>query len=234
MPLLSKVVSFDYNKHLPQSSSEKTSDLFFLVTALFIANSKDKEITKLTLQKTLFQSVQSLAAKDISFLNTFFFINTYGPFNNIFYQYMEGLEQADLVKTEGKTIDLTAKGLRVVSDLLSEISQDTEMQTVLLDLEQRVERYAGDPTKAINETHALRVIDTTNNQKVKTIKELIKELNPEQKFITGTQFKYIEPNKKPSKRVQAPAKTINELEEILAKVEPSDYEKTSDLSLLFS
>ena len=68
--MIPKVVHFDYKKHLPQSSSGKTNDLFFILAALYIANEEEKDLTKLTLEKVLFQASKSLAeTKKYKFLN---------------------------------------------------------------------------------------------------------------------------------------------------------------------
>lgn len=232
MPPKLKLVNFDYNKHLPQTSAEKTNDLFYLIAALFIANSEDKVITKLELFKALFKSTQTLAEKDIAFLNTYFFINTYGPFNNIFYKYLEELEQAELLTIEGKTIDLTAKGLRVASDLLSSLSEAKDIQPVLQVLKKNVELYAEDGARAINETHSLKVLDTTNNRRIKTIQNLIDEFNTTDKFTSSSQFKYIDPYEQSVKKVRIPPQYINQFEEIIAQINSSDFETKTDLNFL--
>lgn len=232
---LPKLVNFDFNKHLPQSSAEKTSDLFFVLSAAYLAARGEKELTKLMLEKALFKASQALMKEKSRFLNTFFFIDKYGPHNNIFYRYLEELERAGLIELEGRSINLTAKGLRVTSDLLEGVSQDRGLRKILVVLGQKIEEYSRKPSLAVEETHSQKVIDSTDNNKIKTISELIREINPEQQFRKGSQFKYIEPSFKGAvKKVELPPKTINQLESVLAKVEPSDFEQAADIECLFN
>lgn len=231
---LPKVVRFDFNKHLPQSSAEKTNDLFFVLSAMYIANREEEELTRLTLEKTLFKTSQILSERNFSFFNTFFFINTLGPHNNIFYKYMEELERAGLIEVEERAVYLTAKGLRAISEILEKISPNPELQEVLVTLEQKIEEYSKDPDFAIEETHSQKVVDTTDGNKVKTIRQLIREIEPEQQFKTSAQFKYIEPvSEKKIKKIQLPSEFINELESTLASVEPQDFEQDSEINYLF-
>lgn len=235
MKNLPKVVRFDYNKHLPQSAADKTSDLFYILSTLFLAEKAEKNITKLTLEKTLFTTSQELADKNYSFLNTFFYINTYGPHNTIVYQYLEELERADLIKVEKNNIYLTPKGLRVMSDLTSEISENSQLVKTLLMIEKTAQDLLEHPSKSVDITHSLKVIDTTDKKKVKTVEELIKEIGPEQKFEEASQFKYIEPQTTEKvRKVKVPSKIINQLETEIANVEENDFEKRESLQSLFA
>lgn len=228
------VEHFNLKRHLPQTAADKTSDLFYILSALYLANEEEKEVSKITLIKALFKTEQIEAEKKISFLNTFFYINTLGPHNNIIYKYLEELEKANLIKTEGSNINITPKGSRVFSELIN-MSDDKELIDVLLTLKSKIVEYSGNVTKAINDTHNQKVIDTTDNNKEKTIENLIKEIKPEQQFKTASQFKYINPFKDHgSARVSLPAELINKLEGELANVESLDYERTEDITSLFA
>ncbi len=228
---LPRVVSFDFNKHLPQSSAHKTSDLFFILSTVFMVTQEEKEVTQITLEKTLFKI--SLFEEDYSFFNTFFFINTYGPHNNIFYKYLDELERAGLIEFERRSIYLTAKGLSTASEMLEEISNDQDLQKVLIALKKQGKIYSKFAI-AVEETHSLKVIDTTDNNKQKTIEELIREIKPEQQFTKGSQFKYIEPPpRKKVKKIKPPSKVINRLESVLAGVESPDFEQDSKIDFLF-
>lgn len=232
---LPRVVKFNFNKHLPQSSAEKTNDLFFILSTIYMADRKEKELTKLTLEKALFKTSQTLSEKNYSFLNTFFFINTYGPHNNVFYKYLEELGRAGLIELEQRAVYLTARGLSVISDMLEQISDDEDLQKIFLALENKVRKYTNDLNLAMRETHSQKVIDTTDRNKIKTIDDLIKEIKPEKRFKKASQFKYIEPlSEKEVRKVVLPSKIINKLESILAKVEELDFEKDSDISCLFA
>lgn len=231
---LPKVVRFDFNKHLPQSSVDKTNDLFFILATLYLADKEEKEITKLELEKALFKTMQELAYKNYSFLNTFFYINTFGPHNNIFYQYLEELKRAGLIEVEGRNTYLTPKGLRVISDIIDDVAEEKNLITVLLTLKQSVKDYSQRASHAVEETHAQKVVDTTDKNKIKTIHELIDEIKPEQEFERG-QFKYIDPFvTKQVIKATIPSKTVNELETILANVEDSDFEEAEELNTLFA
>lgn len=235
MKNLLKVVRFDYNRHLPQSATDKTSDLFYILSALYLAEKTEKNVTKLILEKALFAASQELAEKDYSFLNTFFYINTYGPHNNIVYQYLEELEKADLIKVEKNNIYLTPKGLRVMSELTSEISENKQLVETLLVLEKTAQYFLEQPSKGVDIIHSLKVVDTTDNQKVKTIKQLIKEIRPEQRFKVASQFKYIEPQTPERvKKVKVPSRVINQLETAIANIEENDFEKRESLQSLFA
>jgi len=234
LPKLPRVVNFNFNKHLPQSFADKTSDLFFVLSTAYLAARKERELTKLMMEKALFKASQILVDKNLRFFNTFFFIDKYGPHNNIFYRYLEELENAELINVEGRAINLTAKGLRVITDLLEEASQDVNVQKVLLALQQKIEEYSNNKSLAVEETHSQRVVDTTDNNKVKTINELIGEVKPGQEFKKASQFKYIEFDAgKRARKIQLPSKLIYQLESTLAKIEPSDFEQSENISHLF-
>lgn len=226
---------FDFNKHLPQTSAEKTSDLFYILSTLYFAERGKLDITRLTLEKTLFKTVEALAEDSYSFLNTFFFINTLGPHNNMFYNYFEELEKAGLIEVEKKSIYLTAKGLRVISELIEEASQKRDLKRVLIELAQKAEGYADDPDRAIKETHSQKIVDTTDKNKVKTIEELINEIKPEQKFETGSQFKYVNPftSKRRAKKIDLPSAVLNKLESVIAEVEDIDFIREEDIRYLY-
>ena len=235
MKNLPKIVRFDYNKHLPQSATDKTSDLFYILSTLYLAEKTEGNITKLTLEKTLFTASQELAYKNYSFLNTFFYINTYGPHNSIIYRYLEELEKADLIEVEKNNIYLTPKGLRVMSELTSEVSEDKQLIETLLVIEKTAQDLSEHPSKGVDITHSLKVVDTTDNKKVKTIEELVKEIGPEQKFKEASQFKYIEPQTTEKiKKVKVPSRIINQLETEIANVEENDFEKRESLQSLFA
>lgn len=233
-----QVVRFNLSKHLPQNLAEKTNDLFFILTAIFIADRSEREITHLTLltlEKALFQTSRLLAKQHLLFLNTYFFINTYGPYNNVFYRYLEELEKGGLLETHEKMISLTARGLRVASEMIEEVPKSPDLEKVLLTLSEEVERYADDPNLALTETHSLQVIDTTDFNKVKTVEDLIKEINPKLKFEKSSQFKYIEPKieGKSTRRSVVPTQALNRLGSELAKVEDIDFEQKESVSCLF-
>lgn len=231
---LPKVVNFDYNKHLPQTSAEKTSDLFFVLSTAYLAARIDKELTKLMLEKALFKASQIFYNQNLRFLNTFFFINKFGPHNNIFYKYLEELENAGLIDLEGNTIGLTAKGLRVASEVIEEATDNEDLQKILVVLEKKIKDYSEKPGLAVDETHSEKVIDSTDKDKVKTIQKIIDEIQPEQQFKRGSEFKYIEPaSEKVSRKIELSVRVINQLEEVLASVEPSDFEKKENLESLF-
>lgn len=233
MSTLPNVEPFNLRKHLPQTAADKTSDLFYILSAVYLANEDEKDVTKLSLIKALFKTAQIKAEQNILFLNTFFYVNTQGPFNNIIYKYLEELEKANLIKTEGRNIFITSKGLRVISELIDN-TNNQETIDILLKLKEKIEAYEN-ASKAISETHSQKVIDTTDRNKVKTIETLINEIKPEEQFKTVSQFKYINPfvgtrvNK-----VSLPQNIINSLEKELANIEEQDYEKTEDLTSLFA
>lgn len=232
---LPKVESFNLNKHLPQSSADKTNDLFYILSAIHLADEDEKEVSKLTLAKALFKTSQIEAENKISFLNTFFYVNTLGPFNNAFYKYLEELEKANLIKTEGRNIYITSKGSRVINDLLDTLGGNKKMINVLMTLRNKILEYSGNATKAIDETHQQKVIDTTDKNKVKTITSLISEINPEQSFKDVSQFKYINPfNEKRIEKIELPPQIINSLERELANIEELDYDKQENISSLFT
>lgn len=235
MKNLPKVVRFDYNKHLPQSATDKTSDLFYILSVLYLAEKPEKNMTKLILEKALFTASKELADKNYSFLNTFFYINTYGPHNSIVYRYLEELEKADLIEVEKNNIYLTPKGLRVMSELTSEVSENRQLIETLLVLEKTAQDFLEYPSKGVDITHSLKVVDTTDNKKIKTIEELIKEISPEQQFREASQFKYIEPQTPEKvKKVKVPSRIINQLETAIANIEENDFEKRENLQSLFA
>ncbi|KKU91951.1 MAG: hypothetical protein UY21_C0008G0010 [Microgenomates group bacterium GW2011_GWA1_48_10] len=233
---LPHVEQFNHTKHLPQTVSDKTSDLFYILTALYIASSEEKVITKLTLEKALFKTSQMLAENEgASFLNTYFYINTLGPHNNIFYKYLEELEKAGLIETQGRNLFLTPKGLAFISGSIDKIASHKDLLEVILLLKDRVETYSDNPNRAIEETHSQKVVDSTDRGKVKTVKELITEIKPEQQFERPSQFKYIDPSPtKKTKKMEIPARVINDLENALANVEREDFEKEENINLLFA
>ena len=231
---LPRVEPFNVKKHLPQTSADKTNDLFSILSALHFANEKEKEVTKLTLIKALFKTSQIEAKEKIAFLNTFFYINTLGPHNNVIYKYLEELERANLIKTEGRNIYITSKGSRVMSDLINSLPQEKELISVLLNLKGKTEEYSNNAAKAISDTHSQEVIDTTDDNTVKTIGLLIQEINPRQLFNTANQFKYINPfNNSGIKKVNLPSNLINTFEKELANIEELDYSRAENISSLF-
>lgn len=232
---LPQVVRFDFNKHLPQTSGDKTNDLFYILAAIYIADKKEREITRLTLEKTLFKTTQKLAEKNRAFLNTSFYINTYGPHNNIIYSYLEELQRAGLIVDEKRNIYLTPKGLRVMSELIEEVSDKKELIDVFLSLEKTVKDFVSNSTKAVAETHAQKVLDTTDANKIKTIEELIEEIRPEQEFKKASQFKYIElPFSSKISKLGLTARVINKLESVIANVEEQDFESSENLKSIFA
>lgn len=236
LPKLPIVEQFNWKKHLPQTSADKTNDLFYILSAIYSANEEDKEVSKITLTKALFRTAQIEAEKKVSFLNTFFYVNTLGPFNNIIYKYLEELEKANLIRTERRNIYITSKGSRVVNDLIDTL-KDTNRQTerILATLAVKMKEYSGNVTKTIDETHNQKVIDTTDNDKIKTITTLIKEIKPEQSFKSASEFKYINPFTEGSiEKINLPAGTINYFENELASIDELDYDKSEDISALFT
>lgn len=235
---LLKIVKFDYNKHLPQSFSSKTNDLFFILAALFMAADEEKELTKLTLEKVLFRTVKDLAdKKKYSFLNTFFYINTYGPHNNMFYKYLEELQNGGLAQVNGNKVYLTVQGINILRDMIEDLSKKEDLLAVFIALKGYVEKYSGDDSSlAVQETHDLQVKDTTDRNKVKTIQDLIDQIQPKQQFRSGADFKYLDPfvDTTSFKKISIPAEYINKLEEILSRVKAEDYEAEADLSSLFA
>lgn len=231
-----KVVNFDYKKHLPQSSSDKTNDLFFILAALYIANEEEKDLTKLTLEKVLFQASKTLAeTKKYKFFNTFFYINKYGPHNNMFYKYLHELQDGGLVITTGNNIYLTLKGSDTLSKIIETLSKESDLSAIFISLKDFVDRYSGNnSTRAVNETHIIKVQDTTDKNIIKTIQQIIDEIKPEQQFKSASDFKYIEPfevNK--VKNVKIPPKIINNLEEIIANVKEEDFQTEAEINQFF-
>lgn len=235
---LPKVVNFDYTKHLPQSFSSKTSDLFFILATLFIAADQEKELTKLTLEKVLFRAMEDLAIeKKYSFLNTYFYINTYGPHNNMFYKYLEELQNGGLAQVNGNNIYLSLKGINTISAMIENLSKREELLTIFIKLKKYVERYSGnDSSLAVEETHELQVKDATDRNRIKTIQDIIEQIQPRQQFRSGADFKYIDPfvDNSGIKKITIPAEYINKLEKILSRVKDEDYETEVDLSSLFA
>lgn len=232
---LPRVESFNYNKHLPQSSAAKTNDLFFILCSLYIADREQKAITQLVLEKALFKTSQELAHEKISFLNTFFFINKLGPHNNIFYSYLGELEEAGLINKEDRNISLTSKGLSVSSQMIEDISEDSKLLHILESLQSKIEYCSTHVTRSIDEIHEQQVIDTTDQNKVKTINEIIKQDRPELLFKKGSQFKYIDPFVEPNpQKIPIPPTVLNNLENILAKVDDIDFEQVASLGPLFT
>ncbi|MBI4084735.1 MAG: hypothetical protein HY431_02415 [Candidatus Levybacteria bacterium] len=226
---------FNFKKHLPQTAADKTSDLFYILSAIYIASEEEKEVSRISLIKALFKTEQIEAEKKISFLNTFFYVNTLGPYNNIVFKYLEELEKANLIKTEGVKIYITPKGSRVFSELINTLSDNKQLIDVLLTLKSKIIDYAGNVSRAINDTHSQKIIDTTDGNKEKTIESLIKEIKPEQQFKKASQFKYINPFKDHDlTKVSLPAELINKLEVELANIEPNDYERIEDITSLFA
>ena len=232
---LSKVVKFDISKHLPTSSAEKTNDLFFALVALHMADMEDKVLTKLTLQKALYSTTQLLSEKGYNFFNTHFYVNTLGPFSNLFYKYLEELQNANLIEIDKRDIFLTPKGNRVTSEIIDELSENREFQEVFKVLNSKVTAYADNPNLSITETHSQLIIDTTDSNKQKSINDLIIEIDPTAPFEKNYQFKYIElVNENKSEEIKVPPKILNELDSILAKVEDTDYEEAGDIRFLFN
>ncbi len=234
---LPQVVAFNRDKHLPQSSADKTNDLFYMLATLFIAANEEKNLTKLNLQKILFRTMQDLGIdNNISFLRTFFYINTYGPFNNMFYKYLQELQDGNLIEMSGNNVYLTVLGLNTIQDMIDTLPEDAELIKVLVALKKYVDSYSGDGSgRAIRETHALQVEDLTDNGKVKTIQDIINHIQPQLQFRSGTNFKYIDPfdDRSNIERVDIPPKFINTLENVIAKVKEEDYEEEGDLAALF-
>lgn len=231
------VEKYNQKRHLPQTSSEKTSDLFFILSSLYSVESHDKSLTKLTLLKSLFRASIDQAEKGKSFLNTFFYVYSLGPFNKVIYKYLEELENADLIEVDGKNINLTAKGARVTSELLEQVSENTDLINILELLKKYAEKYVANPKLAVDESHSQRVIDRTDNDKIKSIDQLAREVKSKETFLSEDEFKYINPfatNQSGIEKIMPSSRTINELEKVLSKVEPQDFEKEGDLSLLFA
>jgi len=236
MKNLPRVVKFDYNKHLPQNASDKTSDLFYILSTLYLVEREEKDITKLILEKSLFVAAQELADKNYSFLNTFFYVNTLGPHNNVVYKYLEELEEAKLIEVEKKNVFLTPRGLRVMSEIIDEASSNKLLVEIFLELEEIAKSFIENSSKVVGLMHSQKVVDTTDKKKVKTINELIKEIKPKQKFREASQFKYIEPSTPPEKlkKVKVPSKIINQLETAIADIQEGDFEKRESLQSLFA
>lgn len=235
--VLPKVVTFDYNKHLPQSSSDKTSDLFFILATLYMANDEEKELTKLTLEKILFQSTQELANKNnYLFLNTFFYINKFGPHNNMFYKYLQELQMGDLIELNGNNVYLTLKGVNLFSEIIGDLKANSDLLTILVSLKKFIEMYSGnDSTRAVAETHSLMVKDTTDKNKIKTVQNIIDEIKPDQQFKSGSDFKYIEPFvKSKSKKITIPPKVVNRLEAVIADIKSEDFKTEAEINNLFA
>ena len=235
MVLIPKIEKCDYSKHLPQTSADKTSDLFFILSALYVAEKQDKSLTHLTLEKSLFKTTVDMANEGKSFLNTFFYVNTLGPHNSIFYKYLEELESGNLLEKEGNKVFLTAKGVSVISGLVEKISSDQELLSVLVSLQDAVKKYADNPGLSVNELHAMKVIDSTDKSKQKTIKEIVEEIKPEEAFEKSSQFKYINPLAGLKiEKVNLPIEVLNNLENVIAEVDTADLELSAPLEVIFS
>ncbi len=232
---LPRIEKFDYSKHLPQSSADKTSDVFFVLFSLYIAEREQKELTQLVLEKALFKTEQELATENISFLNTFFYINKLGPHNNVFYKYLDELEGADLIDKEGRKISLTAKGLNTCVDLLESIPKNSDILDVLIKLQNKIKYCSSNIRRSVDETHAQKVIDTTDKNETKTIDQLIAEIKPENLFERGSQFKYINPfSSSNPQKVSPPPDVIHKLENIRAKVDEIDFQQNTSFENLFT
>lgn len=232
----SKLVRFDYNRHLPKSYTDKSNDVFYILASLYIADSNEVQLTKLTLEKSLYAATQELAKLNKSFLRTHFYINTLGPHNNVFYKYLDELQRAGLINSEPRSIFITPKGLSVVSDLLNNLDfTHADIKILFKILDEKIIKYGKDYQRAINETHKQRVIDTTDRNQVKTIQQIIDEIKPEEKFTKGTQFRYIEsPDDKKTNIINLSAKVLNNMESALSNVEELDYRANADISSLFA
>lgn len=230
-----KIVGFNLRKHIPQSSSDKTNDLFYILASLYMASNDEKTLTKIALEKALFQTQKEITIdQKLNFFNTFFYVNTLGPHNNLFYKYLGELEESGLLEVNANNIFLTLKGMSAISTLMDNLSEENkEILEVLLRLKNFINKYYNNNTLAINETHEIRVRDITDNEKIKTIKQVIKEIKPEQQF-SALDFKYIYPIHENFQKISLPPKLINDLETILANVKDGDLDTEDDSSFLFS
>ena len=231
---LSRLVSFNYNKHLPTSYTAKSNDLFYILVSLFIADQNDKLLTKLTLEKSIYSSTLEAANNlNKNFFKTHFFINKLGPHNNLFYKYLDELQRAGMIEVNEKTIFITPRGLATISELLSNNTLDNNVKSFLKILEQKIKRYSENYQLAIEDTHNQKVIDSTDKDKIKSIAQIIEEIKPEERFDKASQFKYIE-TARPNEEVKLPPKLLNEIENSLANIEETDYQTSADISSLFA
>ena len=231
----SKLVRFDYNKHLPNSYTDKSNDIFYILVALFIADQNEMLLTKLTLEKSIYTTTQELAVLNKQFFRTHFFINKLGPHNNIFYNYLEELQKASLIEINDKFLFITPKGLATMSDLLNKNKISDDIKILLNKLDEKIKKYCNNYKLAIQDTHKQKLTDTTDNNTIKTIEQVIEEIKPEERFTSSSQFKYIESsNFAEQKQVELPATILNGIENSLSNIEELDYQTNADISSLFA
>ncbi len=229
-----KIVYFDSKRHLPQNSSEKTNDLFYILMALYLAEEQDKNLTTLTLEKSLFKTSFLEAKQGKKFFNTFFFIDKNGTHNNVFYKYLAEMEAGNLLNKSGRDIKLRAKGSSLAQQFVQVAQDNNEIKDLLIKLDNVVGQYADNPSKAWTENHQIKAVDyTTKEKKTKTIEEVIKEMKQAHKFASIKDFKYFDYLSSDFETIDLPSRYKNNLEDSLSNIELEDYKTAADISTLF-
>ncbi len=216
-----KLVPYDAQKHLPQKEGEKLGDLFFLLLTLHKGEELNIPITSGILLKTLFNAEVDLARNDIDFLETKFYVYKKGPFNKNFYNYIDELAEADLLKKDTYNLSLTTKGLSLFQPLIEEFKKEGNYKLIDSIIEKDL-KECKDFSKAIKCSHSIKVLDE-ETKTIKILQEIVENLDQ------GS-LKCIEPIKKPKEKVILSGRIINRLLNIESGVAESDYEATEVLS----
>jgi uncharacterized protein YwgA len=216
-----KIVDYDQNKHSPKNTVEKLNDLFFVLFVLAKGEEKNIPITIGTLIKTLFISKTELA-KDIKFYHTGFYPYKHGPYNSEFNKYVEELSQRGLLKKDGYNLSLTIKGSSLTQPLLEAMKKaDGECQVIEDSVEKNLPECVNFFRKS-DELHKEKLIDETNDGKIIDMQTAIDSF---------PQYcdKYIESINEGGKQFVLPSGVINELLNIEAEIENSDYNEVGVL-----
>jgi len=206
-----KLVDYNPQKHEPQTSVEKLSDLLFILFVLREGEELNIPTTIGVLIKTLFTSKIDLADQDIEFLNIGFYPYTHGPFNQKIYNQIEELANMGLIQKNGYNINLTIKGLKSIE--FKEIKTLKNFKLIHQIIEDNLKKCKN----FFNTSDKLHKEKMLYNKKIITMQEAINN---------NYWDKYIENIKEPTTKFKLPSKTINQLFKINANVTDKDYEET--------
>jgi len=216
-----KLVDYNPDKHSPKNSVDKLNDLFFILFVLAKGEEKNIPITIGTLIKTLFTSKTELA-KVIDFYHTGFYPYKHGPYNIKFNNYVEELSQRGLIEKDGYNLSLTIKGSSLTQPLIETMRiADGECKII----EDEIEKNLIKPDeffKKSNELHKEKLIDETREGEIIEMQEEIDRFPRDNN-------KYIESVEEGGKKFILPSSVINELLNIEAEIENSDYNEVGVL-----
>lgn len=213
-----KLVSREIKEEQLKKSTDKLNDLYYILLTLYKGEELNVSITTGVLIKTLFATKINLSNQNgIGFLNIDFYPYKKGPFNKLFYSYLDELSEVGLIQKEKYNLSLTTKGLNLVQPLFEEVKNlNKEYENVETSIEKNLERCKNFH-ETVDKIHKEKLLDPETDKLI-TMQDAV---NNPSKYGD----KYIESIREPARKILLPNNTLNKLLRIEAGVAETDYQE---------